>query len=106
MKHAPLLSESDIEERLRRLTGWSLLGKEITKQYAFKSFVRAMLFVNHVAWLAEQADHHPDIAIAYNKVKLVLATHSEGGLTDKDFALAARIDKSLPLRTPGPGQAS
>ena len=86
------LPESKVQEELRKLNGWQIAGKEIAKQYQFKDFVRAMGFVNSVALLAEGMDHHPDIDIRWNKVKLVLSTHSAGGLTEKDFKLASMID--------------
>ncbi|MEE9187187.1 MAG: 4a-hydroxytetrahydrobiopterin dehydratase [Bacteroidota bacterium] len=88
-----LLSEARIQDQLGKLTGWQLEGKEIAKRYQFKDFVRAMGFVNSVALLAEGIDHHPDIDIRWNKVKLTLTTHSAGGLTEKDFSLAALIDE-------------
>lgn len=88
-----LLSEARIQDQLGKLKGWQLDGKEIQKGYQFKDFVRAMGFVNSVALLAEGIDHHPDIDIRWNKVKLALTTHSAGGLTEKDFRLAALIDE-------------
>ena len=72
---------------------WSLQGDEIRKQYTFKNFPEAIAFVNRVAPGAEAADHHPDILINYRRVTLTYATHSEGGLTDKDFAGAAMADR-------------
>ena len=72
--------------------GWELKAAEIAKLYKFKDFKEAMGFVNRVADLAEEADHHPDILIRYNKVTLTLSTHSAGGLTEKDFQLARKID--------------
>ncbi len=87
-----LLTESDIKKQLASLKGWKLEGKEIVKQYEMKDFVHAMGFVNSVALLAEKANHHPDINIRWNKVKLVLSTHSAGGLTEKDFNLARQVD--------------
>jgi 4a-hydroxytetrahydrobiopterin dehydratase len=89
----PLLKDKQIEQQLRTLKGWSLQGKEIRKLYEMKDFVRAMGFVNSVALLAEKANHHPDIHIRWNKVALSLSTHSAGGLTEKDFALAGEIEK-------------
>lgn len=89
---AKLLSESEINERLRKLPGWERAGNEISRPYKFSEFIAAMAFVNHVADEAEKMDHHPDILIQYNKVKLTLSTHSAGGLTDMDFTLAQRID--------------
>jgi 4a-hydroxytetrahydrobiopterin dehydratase len=87
-----LLSKNEIENALASLKGWKLEGKEIVKQFELKDFVHAMGFVNSVALLAEKANHHPDIDIRWNKVKLVLSTHSAGGLTEKDFSLAKQID--------------
>jgi 4a-hydroxytetrahydrobiopterin dehydratase len=87
-----LLSKNEIENGLASLKGWKLEGKEIVKQFELKDFVRAMGFVNSVALLAEKANHHPDIDIRWNKVKLVLSTHSAGGLTEKDFNLAKQIE--------------
>ena len=76
---------------METVPGWENNGKEITRLYKFKDFAEAMVFVNKVAGLAEAADHHPDIDIRYNKVRLTLSTHSAGGLTSKDFALARQI---------------
>lgn len=70
---------------------WESNGREITRTYKFKNFSEAMAFVNKVAGLSEAADHHPDINIRYNKVRLTLSTHSAGGLTEKDFSLARQI---------------
>jgi len=76
---------------MEAVPGWESNGREITRTYKFKNFAEAMAFVNKVAGLAEAADHHPDINIRYNKVRLTLSTHSAGGLTDKDFSLANQI---------------
>ena len=76
---------------METVPGWESNGKEIIRTYKFKDFAEAMAFVNKVAGLAEAADHHPDINIRYNKVRLTLSTHSAGGLTEKDFALARQI---------------
>lgn len=85
-------TKSEIEARLAGMDGWKRDDDEIEKKFQFADFKEAMAFVNRVADAAEAADHHPDIKISYNKVKLSLSTHSEGGVTDKDFALAAQID--------------
>ena len=71
---------------------WTLDGESISRTYAFSDFQEAVAFVVRVAFLAELADHHPDIDIRWNKVSLVLSTHSEGALTEKDTELAAAID--------------
>ena len=86
------LDESDIEQRLRQLPGWERHGDEIRRTYSFPDFNGSMAFVNRVAELAEDADHHPDILVTYAKVTLTLTSHDAGGLTDRDFRLAARID--------------
>jgi 4a-hydroxytetrahydrobiopterin dehydratase len=86
------LTKGEIEERLRTLKGWKLDDDEIEKEYKFADFKEAMAFVNKVAEAAEAANHHPDIEISYNKVELKLSTHSEGGVTEKDFDLAAKIE--------------
>lgn len=86
------LTKDEVQQRIRSLDGWERDDDEIEKEYRFAGFDEAMAFVNRVAGLAREADHHPDIKISYNRVKLSLSTHSEGGVTEKDFALAARID--------------
>lgn len=88
----PLLTAEQVTLELGRLNGWSLAGREIRKTFERKDFARAMGFVGSVALLAEKANHHPDIDIRWNKVTLTLSTHSAGGLTEKDFRLAAEID--------------
>ncbi len=86
------LSENEIEQALARLPEWGLLGESIQRTYEFPDFVEAMAFVNKVAERAEAEQHHPDILIRYNKVTLTLSTHDAGGLTQKDFDLAAQAD--------------
>jgi len=86
------LSRAEAEQRLERLTGWTLDGDAIHKQYTFKDFLEAIAFVNRLAPEAQAADHHPDILINYKRVTLTYSTHSEGGLTEKDFALAKKFD--------------
>jgi 4a-hydroxytetrahydrobiopterin dehydratase len=86
------LSDTDVKAALADVPGWELAGADIVKEYKFKDFVAAMAFVNRVADRAEAANHHPDIDIRWNKVRLALSTHSEGGLTRNDFALAAEIE--------------
>jgi 4a-hydroxytetrahydrobiopterin dehydratase len=86
------LSESDIAGKLQGLAGWARSGQEIAKEFVFSDFTAAMSFVTAVALIAEKANHHPDIDIRWNKVTLTLSTHSAGGLTEKDFALAQKIE--------------
>lgn len=89
----PKLSRGEAEQRLKRLTGWSIDGESIRKQYTFADFPAAVAFVNRLAPEAEAADHHPDILINYKRVTLTYSTHSEGGLTPKDFESAAIADR-------------
>lgn len=85
------LSEAEITERLAGLPDWERHGNEIRRTFAFADFKGSMAFVNRVAVLAEAMDHHPDIDIRYAKVTLALSTHDAGGLTDRDFDLAGRV---------------
>ncbi len=86
------LADAEIEQLMPRVSGWQRRDNAIRRELKFKDFVASIGFVNKVALLAERADHHPDIAISYNRVVLDLFTHSEGGLTAKDFDLAQKID--------------
>jgi 4a-hydroxytetrahydrobiopterin dehydratase len=89
----PPLSQEEIEERV--VGGdWSRAGDAIVREWKLADFAAALAFVNAVAEIAERANHHPDILIhGWNHVRLTLSTHSQGGLTDADFALAAEIDR-------------
>jgi 4a-hydroxytetrahydrobiopterin dehydratase len=87
------LSDQQIEQRLAG-GEWARRGEAITREWTLADFPTAIAFVNRVAEVAQAANHHPDILLhGWNKVRLELSTHSAGGLTDVDFALAARIDK-------------
>ncbi|HUZ37562.1 MAG TPA: 4a-hydroxytetrahydrobiopterin dehydratase [Streptosporangiaceae bacterium] len=87
-----LLSDTEITAALAGLPGWTRTGSTITRTVELADFRAAMLFTGAVAYLAEKANHHPDIAIAWNRVTLTLSTHSAGGLTAADMNLAGRID--------------
>lgn len=87
-----LLDDKEIRGRLDQLRGWTREGDAIRKTYTLDSFVAAIAFVNRIAELAERADHHPDIDIRFDRVACTLSTHSEGGLTAKDFDLAQELD--------------
>lgn len=80
----------EARNRLQKLPGWELQGDAITRQFTFGGFPEAVAFVVRLAFEAEGADHHPDILINYKRVRLTYSTHSEGGLTAKDFAGAER----------------
>lgn len=86
------LNEEEIDRELSSLPEWALTDGNIVRTFGFKDFVDAMKFVNVVAEKAEAAGHHPDIDIRWNKVRLALCSHSEGGLTGKDFSLATEFD--------------
>jgi 4a-hydroxytetrahydrobiopterin dehydratase len=88
------LNGEAIERGLSALPGWRLHDGAIAKQFGCAGFPVAMALVNWVAWQAQAADHHPDILIEYNRVTFTCSTHSEGGVTDKDLALAAAIERS------------
>lgn len=90
-----LLDPSERDAALARLAGWSLAdgGKAIQRTFVFADFAEAFAFMTRVALAAEKADHHPDWSNSYRNVSIALSTHSAGGLTAKDFALAARIDE-------------
>jgi 4a-hydroxytetrahydrobiopterin dehydratase len=89
----PRLTETQIEEQLATVPSWQLEEAAIARQIQFKDFPVSIQFVNQIAEASEAAWHHPDIDIRWNKVRLVLTTHDEGGLTIKDFDLARSFDK-------------
>jgi 4a-hydroxytetrahydrobiopterin dehydratase len=90
----PLLL-TEIQELIREIPRWTLGEKSIEREFKFKDFKQSMVFVNQVADLAEEQNHHPDILISYSRVKLVLSTHKVGGLSRNDFILAAKIDRLI-----------
>ena len=87
------LNAPEIKTALATVPDWKKQGDMITRTFEFKDFSAAMKFVNAVAELAEQAWHHPDVDIRWNKVTLTLTTHKAGGLTEQDFALAQKVDR-------------
>jgi 4a-hydroxytetrahydrobiopterin dehydratase len=89
----PKLSRTEVAQRMTALNGWTLEGNAIRRQYTFASFADAIAFVNRLAPEADAADHHPDILVSYKRVTLTYSTHSEGGLTAKDFTGAAMSDR-------------
>lgn len=86
------LSAAEIVARVAELPGWSAAGDALAKTYTFPTFPAGIAFVDRVAQVAEEMGHHPDIAINYTRVTLRLSTHDEGGVTEKDIALAQRIE--------------
>ncbi|MFP4103201.1 4a-hydroxytetrahydrobiopterin dehydratase [Coleofasciculus sp.] len=93
---AELLSDAEIQEKVKSLAGWTVEGKELQTTCQFKDFVEAIAFVNKIVEPAEAAGHHPDLAISYNKVTISLTTHDAGGLTAKDFEMAQTLSKLSP----------
>lgn len=88
----PTLSAPEVKSRLHTVPAWQVESGELVRAFVFKDFCSALGFVNQVGDLAERAGHHPDIDIRYNKVRLGLVSHDAGGLTGKDFDLAAAVD--------------
>lgn len=98
----PKLTDDQINARLPKLQGWSRQGDALTRTFAFRSYADAVAFVVRVAFEAESNDHHPDVAWSFRKVTLNFSTHSDHGITDKDFdgaAAADRIASSTPQST-------
>jgi len=86
------LTSEQVDTELTATPGWELEDAQITRTVTRKDFRDALLYVNAVGFLAERANHHPDIAVSWNKVTLTLSTHSAGGLTGMDFALARQVN--------------
>jgi 4a-hydroxytetrahydrobiopterin dehydratase len=86
------LGEADIEERLSGLEGWERSGDAIVKRFDRGDFKGSVEFVDRLTPEAEEMNHHPDLEISWKTVTVTITTHSEGGLTERDFELASRID--------------
>ena len=91
-----ILTPEEVDRQLKTLNGWVLEGSALKKQYTFAGFPAAVAFVSRLVPEAEAADHHPDITINYRRVTLQYSTHSEGGITQKDFDGAAMADRNAP----------
>jgi 4a-hydroxytetrahydrobiopterin dehydratase len=91
----PAFSSAEIAEALKTIPDWRLDKGALARSFSFSDFREAMSFVNSVAAVAERAGHHPDIDIRYNKVHLALSSHDAGGITERDFSLAAEIGNIL-----------
>ena len=87
-----LLTSEEIDRRLQKLDRWRREGNAIVRQFTFRGFPEAVEFVSRLVPACEAADHHPDVTINYKRVTLAYSTHSEGGVTEKDFAGAAAAD--------------
>jgi len=91
------LSEEEVRRRLRALRGWRLEDGKIVRRLSFKSYMGEVAFFNIIALMAEEMDHHPDVALSWGRMEVSLTTHSEGGITEKDFELAERIEGAYSL---------
>jgi 4a-hydroxytetrahydrobiopterin dehydratase len=87
------LTDDQIREALKSLSGWERSGNEIAKTYSFKNYYETMAFVNATAWISHQQDHHPDLEVGYNKCKVRFSTHSSGGVTEKDVRCAEKVEQ-------------
>lgn len=89
-----ILSPQEIETKLKKLSGWTAAKNELSKEFERGDFLSVLTFVNKIGVAAEELNHHPDIHIhSWNRVKFILSTHSEGGITELDFALAQKIEE-------------
>jgi|JI10StandDraft_1071094.scaffolds.fasta_scaffold1049653_2 4a-hydroxytetrahydrobiopterin dehydratase len=86
------LSATAVQDRLQQVNSWLICNNAIEKKYVFKSFKEAMVFINKVAVIADEMNHHPEWINVYNKLTIRLSTHDVSGITDKDFQLASAID--------------
>ncbi len=91
-----LLSDAEIDERLSGLPGWERSGGAIARTFGCGDFVGSTRFVEALVGPAEEMNHHPDLAISWDKVTVTISTHSEGGLTAADFELAGKVDALSP----------
>jgi 4a-hydroxytetrahydrobiopterin dehydratase len=91
------MDDTAIEQNLSALDGWQRDGQHIVKTYRFKNYHETMAFVNAAAWIAHRQDHHPDLSVGYKECTVSYTTHSAGGLTEKDFASAAKLDALFAL---------
>ena len=87
------IPQQDVPKRLQKLPGWTFAGEAISRQFTFAGFPDAVAFIVRLGFAAEAVDHHPDLVVNYKRVTVTYSTHSEGGLTDKDFAGAETATK-------------
>ena len=89
------LSPEEIKNGLNALPGWEFKDNAISKRFRFKEFMDGIRFINQAAAIAEAADHHPDITVNYTRVTFTCTTHSDGGVTSKDFELARKLEQAF-----------
>jgi 4a-hydroxytetrahydrobiopterin dehydratase len=90
-------SAAEAAQLLASLKGWAIEGGKLAKTYGFKNYHETMAFVNALAWISHREDHHPDLAVGYNKCRVEYSTHAIGGLSENDFICAAKADALLEL---------
>ena len=88
----PALDAQTVTQQLAKLPGWTREGDAIAKTFGFKNYYETMAFVNATAWISHREDHHPDLAVGYNQCKVTYSTHSEVGITAKDFECAGKVE--------------
>lgn len=93
----PPLTDAAAAEMIKQLDGWSRLGNAIVKTWHFRNYHETMAFANATAWISHREDHHPDLAVGYNKCTATYTTHAIGGLSENDFICAAKIDALFKL---------
>ncbi|OGA40730.1 MAG: 4a-hydroxytetrahydrobiopterin dehydratase [Betaproteobacteria bacterium RIFCSPLOWO2_12_FULL_68_19] len=91
------LDDAQARAMLKGLKGWILEGGKLVKVYPFTNYYQTMAFVNALAWISHREDHHPDLAVGYNKCRVEYSTHAIGGLSENDFICAAKCDALLEL---------
>jgi 4a-hydroxytetrahydrobiopterin dehydratase len=94
---APALSPEDVRKHLATLPDWNQKDNQIVRTLNFKNYYETMAFVNALAWVSHQQNHHPDLEVGYNKCTVRYSTHSAGGLSRNDFICAAKIEQLLAL---------
>lgn len=93
----PPLIESEAQAMLKELDSWEMNNNAISKTFEFKNYYQVLAFVNAVAWMTHREDHHPDMAVSYNKCRVEYSTHAIGGLSENDFICAAKVDALFKL---------
>ena len=91
----PPLPQEEITRFLSELHGWEQVGQEIAKTYAFRNYYETIAFVNAIAWMAHQENHHPDLEVGFKKCRVRYSTHAIGGLSENDFICAAKVEDLL-----------
>jgi 4a-hydroxytetrahydrobiopterin dehydratase len=95
---ADKLNEESIQGWIESRRGWKLKDRSVTKEFKFPSFRSAIVFVNRIATLADEQNHHPDIDVRYDMVRIALTTHDAGGITENDLRMAEQIDFATSAR--------